>query len=135
MANRLLTKQSDHDGAVRAAGQIYRERGKYVWINPDGEKNRLWGTYYIDVIAADTSSPSAAWVIEIETDDSVTDAEARTQWVNYANAYTHWSLAVPKGVEQAAEGLLKRYGITNCYVITWQYNPNGTYTFWGLPGL
>ncbi|HYE67332.1 MAG TPA: hypothetical protein VEA58_01900 [Anaerovoracaceae bacterium] len=135
MANRFSIKQSDHDGGVRAAGQIYRERGKYVWTNPDGEKNQPWGTYYIDVIAADSPSPTVAWVVEIETDDSVNDAEARTQWVNYAKAYSHWSLAVPNGYVQTAEGLLNRYGITNCNVITWQHNSNGTFTFWGLPGI
>ncbi len=134
MANRSTDKQSEHDGAVRAAGQIYLENGKISWINPNGEKNKSWSARYIDVIAAEKSDADRAWVTEVETEGSVSDSEARLQWQDYAQAYTHWYLAVPIDLKSSAEGFLQKYNITNCTVITWRWNPNGTFTFWGLPG-
>jgi hypothetical protein len=84
MSNRNYTKQSNHDGAVRSAGQIYREHGKHAWMNPNGEKNKRWSGRYIDVIAAENQQATSAWVIEIETADSVNDTEARSQWKEYS---------------------------------------------------
>jgi hypothetical protein len=136
MANRIYNKQSEHDGAVRAAGQIYRDHGKHAWINPDGEKNKDWGGRYIDIIAAANQQATSAWVIEVETDDSVNDTEAGLQWEDYSKVYSQrWYLAVPSSSKAEAERLLKKHGITNCTVITWTRNQNGTYTFWGIPGL
>ncbi|MBC8507268.1 MAG: MmcB family DNA repair protein [Anaerolineales bacterium] len=136
MSNRIYNKQSEHDGAVRAAGQIYRKHGKHAWINPNGEKNKSWSGRYIDVIAGENQQATSAWVIEIETDDSVNDTEARSQWKDYSEAYSQrWYLAVPSSSKTKAEQLLQKHGITNCTVITWASNQNGTHTFWGLPGL
>lgn len=135
MANRIYNQQSGHDGAVRAAGQIYQEHDKYAWVNPDGEKNKDWCGRYIDVIAVANRQSTSAWVIEVETDDTVNDTEARVQWDDYAKVYQHWYLAVPTSSKTEAERLLKGHGITNCTVITWARNQDATFTFWGLPGL
>lgn len=67
MAHRRAHKQSEHDPAVAAAAQIYREHAKHAWTNPDGEKNKTWAGYYIDVIAVSNQNDDRAWVIEIET--------------------------------------------------------------------
>ncbi len=136
MAVRQVNKQSEHDAAVWAAKQIYEYKGKYVWINPGSEKNKAWSGRYIDVIAAESLDATSAWVIEVETADSVSDSEARDQWRDYDNAYQQrWFLAVPTGSKEAAEQLIKKHDISHCTVITWARDANGLHTFWGLPGL
>jgi len=136
MATRYTSSQSGHDGVVNAAGQIYREHGKHAWINPDGEKNKDWCGYFIDVIAVETLSSDNAWVIEIETEDSVSESEAKGQWKDYDKVYTgRWYLAVPRSSESEANRLIVLHSIQHCTVITWEHNANGTHTFWGLPGL
>ena len=75
-------------------------------------------------------------MIEIETEDSVSENEAKSQWKDYDNVYTkRWYLAVPAALEQTAKTLIQKNAISHCTVLTWQRNTNGTYTFWGLPGL
>jgi hypothetical protein len=135
MATRTSQGQSEHDAAVRAARQIYSDRGKHAWINPGSEKNKSWSGRYIDVIAVNEPNADRAWVIEVETADSVNDDEAKGQWKDYATAYTAWYLAVPQHSKDQAESLLARHAISHCTVVTWRRNPNGTHTFWGLPGL
>ena len=136
MATRTVGAQSAHDAAVSAAGQIYQQRGRSSWLNPDGEKNKSWSGRYIDVIVPANTEQTSAWVIEVETEDSVSDAEAREQWRDYDQAYQQrWHLAVPAGSADKARGLLTGNGIQHCTVITWARNADGTHTFWGLPGL
>ncbi len=136
MAVRPFTRQSEHDAAVLAAKEIYEANGKYVWINPGSQKNKAWNDRYIDVIAAESLHATRAWVIEVETADSVSDSEACDQWQDYDKAcQPRWYLAVPTGSKEAAEQLLRKYSISHCTVITWARDANGRYTYWGLPGL
>ncbi|MBU0509560.1 hypothetical protein KKH27_12090 [bacterium] len=136
MTVRYTSSQSGHDGAVNAAGQIYREHGKHAWVNPNEEKNKDWCGYFIDVIAVETRSADHAWVIEVETEDSVSESEAKEQWKDYDKVYTgRWYLAVPRASESEANRLIALHNLQHCTVITWERNANGTHTFWGLPGL
>ena len=135
MPNRKGTKQSEHDGAVYAAQDIYRQNGKNVWINAGSEKNKEWAGRYIDVIATENPRSESAWVTEIETDDSISDSEAKNQWKDYALAYGRWHLAVPVSSQADAEQLLRKHQISNCTVITWRADSDGSSTFWGLPGI
>lgn len=134
MATRTSQRQSEHDAAVGAAQDIYSAKGIQVWINPGGQKNKAWASRYIDVIALTKSDPSRAWVIEVETSDSVSDAEAKGQWKDYDTVYSSWYLAVPRASKTEAETLLQKHSIAHCTIITWQRNSDGTHTFWGLPG-
>lgn len=86
MAARTTATQSAHDAAVRAAGQIYQQHGRSAWLNPDGEKNKSWSGRYIDAIVPANAEQASAWLIEVETDDSVSDAEAQRQWRDYDQA-------------------------------------------------
>jgi hypothetical protein len=135
MALRVASNQSVHDEAVRAVGQVYRESGKRVWLNPNGEKNKEWSGFFVDVIAVAPTTPDRAWVVEIETEDSVCAAEAESQWVRYGTAYASWCLAVPKGQEEAAERLIREHTVRNCRVASWAKDANGQYSFRDLPGL
>ena len=129
MAYRLAQMQSQHDAVVHAAQDIYRDKGKICWINPNGEKNKVRGAYWIDIIVANTESDSTAWLIEIETEDSVSQSEAQDQWSRYSTEYGHWHLAVPSGSEDKAKQLLVDNSVLNCTIITWQRNGDGAHTF------
>lgn len=136
MIKRNFSQQSEHDAVISSVKQIYLEHGKFAWINPDGEKKQPWNGLYIDVIAVENEKDTKAWVIEIETDDSVNENEAMEQWLNYDKTYTtQWHLAVPSNYETEAKRLLQMHNIEHCKVITWVRNQNGNYSFWGLPGL
>ncbi len=135
MATRDKQRQSEHDAAVYAAGEIYRDHGWHVVINLGDERNQDWNGRYIDVIAAPNLQPDKAWVTEIETSDSVTDNEARSQWQDYDSVFESWALAVPEGLAAEAERLLRQYTIQNCTLIAWRRSQDGTHTFSSLPGL
>ena len=135
MANRLTGVQSLHDSAVYAAQDIYQKAGITVWINPGTQQNKSWRGYYIDVIVASNPEGTSAWVIEVETEDSVTLSEAQNQWKTYGRVYDNWHLAVPRGLESKARQLLAGQGVSNCTVISWEQKSNGLFTYWGLPGL
>lgn len=135
MMKRSYLKQPNHDNAVRAVREIYQSHNMYAWINPDGEKNRELFGYYIDVIAVQNQYATLAWVIEIETEDSVNETEALNQWKEYDQAYTNWYLAVPVVSKSEAERLVWKYGFSHCEIVTWTVDGDGAYLFWGLPGL
>ncbi len=133
MATQL--RPSLHDAVVKTAGMIYHQHGKYAWTNPGSEKNKSWNGYFIDVIAANEPYPASAWVTEVETDSSVNDAQARTQWVAYDEAYQVWYMAVPSGHENEARRLFNKYGIIHCTVFTWWTDRDGQIVFSHMPGL
>ena len=135
MAQRPYNSQSLHDSAVYAAQNIYQQYGMHAWVNPGSEKNHPWNGRYIDVIATVNQAADRAWVIEVETADSVSQTEAACQWVDYSSVYSTWYLAVPITETEKARQLLSRNGIQNCIVISWEVNTNGTITYRGLPGL
>jgi len=136
MAKRKSPKQSEHDNAVLAVKKIYEEHDKKVWINPGYEKNKTWNNQYIDVIATENENSNKAWVIEIETEDSITNSEAEDQWKNYDKAFTTiWYLAIPENLESEAKELLENHKISNCKLITWVSNNNETFTFSFIPGI
>ena len=138
MAKRTETAQSDHDAAVRALAELYKQKHKEknVWINPDGEKNKSWAGRYIDVIVADKVDKDSAWLIEIETADSVNDTEAESQWKYYDSVYTKdWNLSIPVECLKDAVALVQKYKLENCFILPWRKYSDGTYRFYGLPGL
>ncbi len=130
-------EQQDHDAVVRAAEDVYEQYGKHAHINPGQEKNYSWNGYWIDIIVPIVAAKDdRAWVIEVETADSVTDESASGQWRDYDIAYAEeWYLAVPVTSKAKAETLLGEHGITHYRIVTWAANTEGGYTFWGLPGI
>lgn len=136
MRNRETAKQNEHDDIVAAITQIYKENGMYAWSNPGSQKNKSWLGIFIDIIAAKAIDAKKAWVIEVETEDSVSEQEAKEQWKDYDATYTtRWYLAVPKSMASDARSLLESHTIMHCELIIWSYDANDVPTFWGLPGL
>lgn len=125
-----------HNAAVFAAAALYFDYGLYCWVNPGEEKNKSWNKLYIDVIVARTQDEvQQAWLIEFETEASVSETQAQNQWRQYAQAYSHWYLAVPVNSRDRASFLLNKYCIDNCSLITWQKTEADDCFFYGLPCL
>lgn len=120
MSDRYNETQSQHDNVVLNIGEAYRKRGKYAATNPDGERNEKWSGFYIDVIAKESASSDRAWVIEVETNDSINDTEAERQWKDYDKVYSVWYISVPSESKEKAKQLLRNHNIKNCKVITWK---------------
>lgn len=135
MAIRTQTQKSVHDEVISAARSIYERNGQYVVSNPGPQKNGRWCGRYIDLIVSESILSEEAYVIEVETESSVSSTEAANQWTDYDRTYQHcWYLAVPVASEQNALALLRQYGIKNCRLITWAPAGHQRYTFRGLPG-
>ena len=109
-----------HDEIVAEFARQYRDEGKTVYTNPGQEKNKAWNECYIDVIVLDRPNSNSAIVIEVETDSSLTDTEAKDQWVRYSERNDGWWIAVPKNRVGDARRLLLRHHIENCRVVTWE---------------
>jgi hypothetical protein len=125
MARRTPQAQSEHDSIValsaRSYGSTAAANGYGVDTNPNGQKNRSVGpdgnARYPDVIMWKPESPGstrgiAEVIEEIETGDSVTEAEA-SQWADYASLNVRvFNLVVPNAKKQAALELIRRKGIS-----------------------
>jgi hypothetical protein len=135
MAHRTPSDQREHDRVVLAAQEFYRASGKYCWVNPGTNNNVPCGRYYIDIIASDNPSGENSWLVEVETDDSVSEVEAKEQWKSYAAEYPGWVLAVPQHSAPEAKRLLTKHGISNCMVARWQKKSDGGYLFQQMPGV
>lgn len=123
-------KPSDHDAVIYGAKEFFETAGKVVCINPGSEQNKCLKGYYIDVIVRNPGpTPARYWVIEAETENSVSTSEAKAQWKKYAKAYNSWWLAVPAEQKAKAELILDKCNISNCTVLGWEEDSDGTYTF------
>ena len=127
--------QSEHDKVVRGIKRICESHGLQVSVNLGSQKKKQVCGYYPDVYAVRGPIPAPYWVIEVETAESITDSEAQEQWVKYDRVYPAWWLAVPTACKDDAEALLKKLGITNCNVVTWEMGENDGYIFCTLPSL
>jgi hypothetical protein len=117
MARRLPAAQGQHDTAIGRLAAQWANPGQYnIATNPDGEKNRSVGPsqQYPDLIAwtSRNGRDEAVWIVEVETADSVTEAEARNQWADYAATGAPLSVAVPSGSGANVWALANRLGIT-----------------------
>ena len=122
-ARDLIRKGLDnksHDEVIAEYARSHRAEGKTVYTNPGQEKNKAWNDCFIDVIVLDHPNSNSAIVIEVETDSSLTDTEAKVQWVRYAECNDGWHLAVPVNRVDDARRLLLRNYIENCRVVAWE---------------
>lgn len=112
--------QSEHDRVVQASAETYTKKiaeGFRVSTNPGSEHNVYLGSEsdprYPDVVVWKPQSPggetgSTQIIEEIETADSVTEAEA-DQWVDYGRLFSGtFFLIVPRGVERQALAIVQR---------------------------
>ena len=66
---------------------------------------------YPDIVAYERFTKRLAAVGEVETEDSVTDAEAEEEWRLYTHLAPKFFLYLPKELEQEAQRLLRKHRI------------------------
>jgi len=49
-------------------------------VNPDSKKNMIWRNRFMDMIGRQDRQVTSARVIEVETESSVRQSEANSQW-------------------------------------------------------
>jgi hypothetical protein len=112
LMKRTFAKQSVHDHIVRlVARQWAKPLSYYITINPGAEKNIAAGRgQYPDLVGWKVAAGKKIlqWVAEVETEESVTEAEARTQWRSYAGLGVPFYLIVPKGYRTPAQVCARR---------------------------
>jgi hypothetical protein len=119
MATRDDKEQQRHDTLLE---MIVRKITIPVWdvtTNPGAEQNAGvpyptasgQATAYPDVVARERFTKKLAAVGEVETEESVTDAEATEEWSLYAHLAPKFFLYVPKECEQEARRLLRKHSI------------------------
>lgn len=130
--NRDFGKQSIHDHVVRLVEQRWQDNSRhFITINPGSEKNQMVGPSndYPDVIGWGLVGGRKVlrWVAEVETEESVTEDEARGQWKSYAALGVPFYLIVPSGYGQYARALTARAGVIVARVHEYAFQGTGFY--------
>jgi hypothetical protein len=124
VATRSPLVQREHDTAVMWLAAQWADAAKYsIATNPNGEKNFPSSPgMYPDIVAWVSHGVATVvyWIVEVETADTVTEAEARDEWLAYAGARTPLWLAVPAGCGVSARSLAKRVGASVNRVFEYQ---------------
>jgi hypothetical protein len=111
MATRSAQNQNFHDQVVRLAAS-YLDKNKYsVYSNPNGETNTKVGEHYPDIIVTNKGDNKALFIIEVETQDSITITEATTQWSAFQNLGGTFYLLVPRDSVETAQNLCQTCGV------------------------
>lgn len=101
MAIRFPLRQSEHDNVIKAAEikyKLYRNLNYSITTNPNQQHNLGIGKenlLYPDLIIRDILGEVTS-IIEVETEDSITQTEAEIQWKEYANLGYPFYLLVPE---------------------------------------
>lgn len=101
MATRIPIRQSEHDNVIKAAETKFRQfrNLNYSIITNPNQQHKLGigkeNPIYPDIIIRNTLGEVTS-IIEVETEDSVTQTEAEIQWKEYANLGYPFYLLVPE---------------------------------------
>jgi regulator of sigma D len=120
MVQREKPKQEEHDKVIDALSTQYKKVYPKVYTNPNGEKNTSIKEHpdiYPDVLVANEEN-TLQFIEEVETEDSVTEAHAKEQWIPYSNVRTTFYPRVPFGSQDDARKILARLKISatvRCY--------------------
>lgn len=120
MALRSAGTQSVHDGVIQVVAAAQTKHDAYT--NPGQQHNCSVQvgreTVYPDLILCRPGTMTVDFLIEVETEDSVSEAEA-SQWATYARGPGSFWLLVPSSVLVAAQILCRRKGIAARFGTWW----------------
>ncbi len=133
MPKRSGEKQSVHDRVVKACGRAWGsgvDKKTYeVHTNPGQEKNQSANSNdYPDVVVTRRDSGTVTYIDEVETSESVTDAEAKGQWLRYGKLGVVFDLTVERGSEGAANRLILKHKVKVRNLWKW-YEKDGEIKF------
>ena len=129
MAIRQYLAQNEHDSVIQAAYNNLDKINHRVYTNPNQQKNTNINGYYPDLIITPINDNTVKFTIEVETADSVNNAEVH-QWRTYSQLGGTFYLLVPYASKNLAELLCRQnkikarfgtYRIQNGrYIITYE---------------
>jgi len=112
---RATQKVTLHDKIIETVASANAERFE-VRTNPSSEKNWYINEgsekFFPDLILLPKGSNRGTIIIEVETDDSVSEDHALEQWVPYSKLGRKFYLLVPSGSLDGAKAICRRQGIT-----------------------
>lgn len=111
MANRDFQLQSIHDRVVSTVRNYLNQKDYDIYENPNGYTNARIGDHYPDIIMTAKGTFTADFIIEVETGDSITLAEATYQWKKYAAINASFYILVPFSYKNIANDLCRQVGI------------------------
>ena len=123
MRNRFPSSESLHDRVIGVVGQAQTKHD--VFTNPGHSHN--WSVkidgedVYPDLILCKKGSKVIEHLIEVETEESVTDAES-SQWAQYARGPGKFWLMVPSKKLSTAQSICSRKGIAAQFGQWWVAN-------------
>ncbi len=125
MNNRNKISEQTHDLVIYQTINILDNSNFDIYINPGKQKNTKVANHYPDIIITKKGERTVEFIIEVETSDSVTLAEAKDQWKVYATEIkASFYLLVPLGRKNDAARLCKQIGISARFG-TYQMQNNG----------
>lgn len=112
MAYRPLS-QSLHDRVILTAKNYLNQTDFDIYLNPGSQKNAGINDNYPDIVLTTKGTNTVQFVIEVETSDSITLAEATNQWKKYATEINaSFYLLVPFNYHAIASNLCRQIGIS-----------------------
>ena len=113
MAYRAPQNAALHDRVIQAAASRLDSTNYDVYTNPGSYKNISIGDNYPDIVLTRKGELTVQFIIEVETADSITQAEASQQWRKYATEIkASFYILVPLHSKQLAVTLCKQIGIS-----------------------
>ena len=129
--DRDSTDANVHDKVISEIRNVLNQKDFDIYTNPGQEKNAGIGNNYPDVIMTAKGTTKVRFILEIETDASVTWEEAINQWKKYSNEINAtFYLVVPQQLLSKAGTLGQQAGINVRYITyTINYLNNITFNF------
>ena len=110
MAFRNYISQNEHDSVIQAAYNNLDKLNHKVYTNPNQQKITSINGHYPDLIITPANDNTVKFTIEVETSDSVNNAEVH-QWRTYSQLGGTFYLLVPFASKALAELLCRQNGI------------------------
>jgi len=115
--NRDSSDASLHDRVITEIRNVLNQKDFDIYANPGQEKNACIGNNYPDVILTEKGTTKVRFILEVETDASVTWEEATSQWKKYAKEINAtFYLVVPKELLSKAITLCRQAGVNVRYI-------------------
>lgn len=129
--DRDSTDANVHDKVISEIRNVLNQKDFDIYTNPGQEKNAGIGNNYPDVIMTAKGTPKVRFILEIETDASVTWEEAVNQWKKYSKEINAtFYLVVPQQLLNKAVTLCQQAGVNVRYITyTIDYLNNITFNF------
>lgn len=118
-----------HDRLISEIVNVLNQKDFDIYTNPGQEKNAGIGNNFPDVIMVEKGTKTVRFILEIETEESVTKDEANSQWKKYSDEIEGtFYIVVPKNLLIKATQISQQIGI-NVRFATYSIDSNNVVKF------